>query len=73
MKFLFLLLSFCASFYLKAQKEEPNNPEIHKQLGFIFNASGQSSLAAESFENYLRLNPGASDKSEIEKYIRALR
>ncbi len=60
-------------FYLKALKEAPNNPEIHKQLGYIFNASGQSSLAAESFETYLRLDPGAVDKAEIEKYIRALR
>lgn len=60
-------------FYLRAKKEEPNNPEIHKQLGYIFNASGQSSLAAEHFEIYLRLNPGASDKTQIEQYIRALR
>ena len=67
------LLEPAREFYKRALKEEPNNPEIHKQLGYIYNASGQASLAAESFETYLRLDPGAMDKAEIEKYIRALR
>lgn len=67
------LLEPAREFYKRALKEEPNNPEIHKQLGYIYNASGQASLAAESFETYLRLDPGAIDKPEIEKYIRALR
>jgi len=67
------LLEEARQFYLKALKQDPNNPEIHKQLGYIFNASGQSLLGAESFETYLRLSPGAPDKATIEKYIRALR
>jgi tetratricopeptide (TPR) repeat protein len=67
------LLEPAREFYKRALKEEPNNPEIHKQLGYIYNASGQASLAAESFETYLRLDPGATDKPEIERYIRALR
>jgi len=56
---------------LRALKQEPNNPIIHKELGYVYRAVGQGVLAAESFNTYLTLMPSATDRSEIEALIRA--
>lgn len=56
---------------LRALKQEPNNPIIHRELGHVYRAVGQGVLAAESFNTYLTLMPSASDRSEIESLIRA--
>lgn len=58
--------------YGRALREDKNNPEIHKQLGFAYKAAGQRALAKEKFEDYLKLNPVAPDKDQIEAQIRAL-
>jgi tetratricopeptide (TPR) repeat protein len=58
--------------YNRALKEDRNNPEIHKQMGFAYKAAGQRALAKEKFEDYLKLSPGASDKDQIELHIKNL-
>ena len=55
-----------------ASKYDKNNPEIAKQLGFAYKAAGQRSQAKDQFEIYLKLNPGASDRADIEQVMRAL-
>lgn len=58
--------------YNRALREDKNNPEIHKQMGFAYRAAGQRALAKEKFEDYLKLSPGAADKEQIEAQIRSL-
>lgn len=58
--------------YNRALREDKNNPEIHKQMGFAYKAAGQRALAKEKFEDYLKLSPNASDKDQIEVQIRNL-
>jgi len=58
--------------YNRALREEPGNPEIHKQMGKAYVAAGQRALAREKFEDYLKLNPGAVDKEQIEAQIKSL-
>ncbi|MDC1174494.1 tetratricopeptide repeat protein [Bacteriovoracaceae bacterium] len=58
--------------YMRAKAREPDNPEIRKSLGIIYQKIGQSQLALEEFEIYLKLNPGASDRRAIESNIRAI-
>jgi superkiller protein 3 len=55
-----------------ASKYDKNNPEIAKQLGFAYKAAGQRSQAKDQFEIYLKLNPGAADRADIEQVMRAL-
>lgn len=58
---------------LLALKHDKNNPEISKQLGFAYRAAGQRSQGRERFEDYLKLNPGAQDREQIEALIRSLK
>lgn len=58
--------------YNRALREDKNNPEIHKQMGFAYKAAGQRALAKEKFEDYLKLSPAAADKDQIEAQIRNL-
>lgn len=58
--------------YNRALREDKNNPEIHKQMGYAYRAAGQRALAKEKFEDYLKLNPVAPDKDQIEAQIRNL-
>lgn len=58
--------------YLRAKKQEPANPQIRKQLGFIYQGVGQSGLAIEEFRTYLKLFPNAPDRQQVENQIRAL-
>ena len=58
--------------YGRALKEDQNNPEIYKQMGNAYKAAGQRALAKEKFEDYLKLSPGASDRSFIESQIKNL-
>ncbi|EQC47948.1 tetratricopeptide repeat protein [Bacteriovorax sp. BSW11_IV] len=59
--------------YSRALKQDESNPSIHRQLGFIYRAVGQSKLAIESYETYLNLKPNASDRKEIEILMQQLR
>lgn len=54
-------------FYLRAKQKAPDNPEIRKQLGNIFRATGQRLLACEEYKTYLNLNPAALDRRKIER------
>lgn len=58
--------------YNRALKEEPTNPIIHKQMAEAYRAAGQRALAKEKYEDYLKLSPGAEDKTLIESLIRNL-
>lgn len=58
---------------LRALQEQPSNSEIHKELGFIYQGLGQSELAIESFETYLKLNPVAQDQDKINAIIKNLK
>ena len=59
--------------FSRALKEDPTNPLIHKQMGDAYRAAGQRALAKEKYEDYLKLNPVATDKDLIESLIRNLK
>lgn len=59
--------------YLRALKAELNNAEIHKELCFIYKEIGQSGLAIESCQTYLKLLPGAPDTAQIESFIQRMK
>jgi tetratricopeptide (TPR) repeat protein len=67
------LASEALDLYTRAVKLDPINPEVHKQLGYTYKALGQRAVAKENFENYLKLNPAASDKPQIDQIIRSLK
>ncbi len=58
--------------YSKAQRLEPSNPIVYRELGNCYKAAGQRAVAKEKYQDYLKLNPGAADKEEIEKKIKNL-
>lgn len=58
--------------YLRAKRQAPSNPEIRKQLGFIYQGIGQSGLAIEEFSTYLKLFPNAPDRAQVQNQIRIL-
>lgn len=58
--------------YNRALREDKNNPEIHKQMGYAYKAAGRRALAREKFEDYLKLSPGAADREQVEAQIRNL-
>lgn len=60
-------------YYLKALKENQNNGEIHRALGYIYKDIGQSSLAIDSFRVYLDLTPAARDRGQIQALMKSLR
>ncbi len=58
--------------YLRAAKINPSSPLLAKRLGDVFKEIGQSSLAVEQYEKYLRLSPSAADRRLIESMIKQL-
>lgn len=58
--------------YSKVVKLDPNNSYAHKQLGMVYKLLGQTALAIESFEVYLKIEPDAKDKDKINGYIKEL-
>ncbi len=65
-------LDVALDLFKRAVVGEPDNPEIHRQLGDIYRQQGQSTLAIESYRIYLKLLPEAQDKAQVEQYIQAL-
>jgi len=59
--------------YTRASKLDESIPEIHRQLGYTYKALGQRAIAKEKFEDYIKLNPGANDRSQIEALIKNLK
>jgi hypothetical protein len=41
-------------------------------MGDLYRLTGQQSLAIESYQVYLKLNPDATDKSTVEQHIRVM-
>lgn len=58
--------------YLRAKRQDPSNPQIRKQLGFVYQGIGQSGLAIEEFQTYLKLYPNAPDRDKVENQIQVL-
>lgn len=59
--------------YVRAINEDPNDPLLHLQVGKIYKSIGQSTLAIEAFQVYLKLAPEGKDKAEVEQLIRSLK
>lgn len=55
--------------YKKASKQRADEPTLHRKIGDVYRVLGQGSLAIESYKLYLEMDPEASDKAQIEKYI----
>ncbi|MGE5842265.1 MAG: M48 family metalloprotease [Deltaproteobacteria bacterium] len=62
-----------ASEYMKALQLGNPPPEVHRSLGVVLLRMGKSKEAGDSFEEYLKANPDASDRQIIESYIARLR
>ena len=60
-----------AALYRKALALDPGQCDAHKMLGRMSYKAGDLVTAKEHLEKYLLLNPRASDRAYIEKYIRA--
>lgn len=59
--------------YIRARSVEQGDAEIHKQLGEIFERTGQRALALESYKVYLEINVNAKDRSRIQAKMRRLK
>ncbi|MFZ8999842.1 MAG: tetratricopeptide repeat protein [Bacteriovoracaceae bacterium] len=59
--------------FLRAIKQEPSRASLHREIGYVYKGIGQSELAIESFETYLKLSPLAQDQSTIKSYIKQLK
>jgi tetratricopeptide (TPR) repeat protein len=57
----------------RALREDISNPTIYKIMGDAYRAAGQRALAREKYEEYLKLNPVAPDKDQVEAQIRNLK
>jgi tetratricopeptide (TPR) repeat protein len=66
-------LSESQELFSRAIKESPNYAEIYRDIGFVYKAMGQSGLAIESFETYLKLDPTAKDQDRVKQFIQQLR
>ena len=60
---------------LEARKLSKDKPvsEVHWQLALLYNKLGRAREAADELETYLRIQPDARDKKEIEALITKLR
>ncbi len=59
--------------YLRARSVDQGDAEIYKQLGEIYERTGQRALALESYKIYLEIDVNASDRARIEAKMRSLR
>jgi beta-barrel assembly-enhancing protease len=59
--------------YQKALNLENPPPEIDRCLGVVYLRMGKAKEARDSFEEYLKVNPDASDRQMIESYINRAR
>ena len=66
-------LSESQELFSRAIRESPNYAEIYRDIGFVYKAIGQSGLAIESFETYLKLDPTAKDQDRVKQFIQQLR
>ncbi|TDJ08804.1 MAG: tetratricopeptide repeat protein [Deltaproteobacteria bacterium] len=59
--------------YARALKEDSSLAPLHREMGFLYKSMGQSGLAIESFETYLKLDPTAKDAPRMKQWIKQLR
>lgn len=59
--------------YRKALELGNPPPELYRSLGVVCLRMGKAKEACDSFEEYLKVNPDASDRQIIESYINRLR
>src|SRR6266850_87269 len=57
----------------KKLSKERSVPEIHWQLALLYNKLGRNKEAADELEEYLKLQPDAPNKKEIQGLIAKLR
>ena len=62
-----------SSEYQKALQLGNPPPEVYRSLGVVCLRMGKAKEACDSFEEYLKVNPDASDRQIIESYINRLR
>jgi tetratricopeptide (TPR) repeat protein len=48
---------------------DKGNPNLYRQLGFLYREMGDPQNARNAFKKYLEMEPDASDKAEIQRYI----
>jgi tetratricopeptide (TPR) repeat protein len=65
-------LEIARELYIRAKNVEPNNPDIRRELGNVYVGIGQSTLAKEEYEIYLKLAPQAKDRAKISNKIKNL-
>jgi Tfp pilus assembly protein PilF len=60
---------------LKAEQLSKDSPvaEIHWQLGLLYNKLNRNMEAADQLETYLKINPNAANKKQIQDLIQKLR
>ena len=58
---------------VRAKSVNDKNPQVYRVLADIYRGMNQNDLAIEQYEAYLKMNPTASDKGEVEATIKSLR
>lgn len=58
--------------YRRALDIDPKNARAHRGLGFLLEQSQRPQEALEHFREYMKLEPGALDRSRIQRRIEAL-
>ena len=58
---------------VRAKSVDDKNPQVYRVLADIFKGMNQRDLAIEQYEAYLKMNPTASDKAEVDSIIKSLR
>ncbi len=58
---------------VRAKSVNDKNPQVYRVLADIYRGMNQNDLAIEQYEAYLKMNPTASDKGEVEGTIKSLR
>ncbi|EPZ50362.1 tetratricopeptide repeat protein [Bacteriovorax sp. BAL6_X] len=60
-------------FFQRANRLNPNDPDLNKMMGFLYKELGQPNLAIDKFQRYLTLSPAARDRQNILALINALK
>jgi tetratricopeptide (TPR) repeat protein len=62
-------LDSATSLLNQAQSMESGNPDVYKEQGAIFHLKGMAAEAVKAYDTYLKLEPNAPDRAEIESRI----
>ncbi|MBW4677124.1 MAG: tetratricopeptide repeat protein [Desmonostoc geniculatum HA4340-LM1] len=50
----------------------PDNPDLYQNRAIVLISLGQSDAASADLQTYLRLNPDATDRAEVEENLSSL-